>query len=93
MNVNLEGVLSYAISDGYVLNTKQDVKELAKFLESRDIVKVIRCNECKYFYKENNACILHSEVTSDNKKETLVHMKPTDFCSYAKRNKQNDEKE
>ena len=58
-----------------------------------DLVEVCRCKDCKYFYYETEVCILHSEVTSDNKEETFVHMKPTDFCSYAKRNKQNDEKE
>ena len=90
MNRDLEGVLSYAISDGYALNTKQDVEELAKFLEIRDVVKVIKCKECQYFCIENNVCILHSELTSSDNEDTLVYMKPTDFCSYARRIKQNN---
>ncbi len=52
------------------------------FINKADVVKVVRCKDCKY-YKRFNGCgnWCHKRIRSDIE----YHTKPNDFCSYGKR--------
>ena len=48
-----------------------------------DVVEVVRCKDCIYWWRENELCI-HSKCCHD-RTVAVVEAPPTHFCSYGER--------
>lgn len=48
--------------------------EVKSYVPSADVVKVVRCKDCKWWDSEEHNCVIRDSYGWD--------YKPTDFCSY-----------
>ena len=63
------------------IDGKVDANDIARF-PTTDVVPVVRCNDCKYWWKENELC-LHPKCCYG--KVAVVFATSTHYCSYGER--------
>ena len=54
--------------------TLEQARQAIKDCPSADVVKVVRCKDCKWWDSEEHDCVIRDSYGWD--------YKPTDFCSY-----------
>lgn len=76
---------TFVDGDGDILVPLSEVrKAIAQTPTEEDVVKVVRCKDCKYnAFEQSHGTIIHC-----HKELVCKFRKPTDFCSYGKRKEQ-----
>jgi hypothetical protein len=61
------------------------------FVPNTDVVKVVRCKDCVFYYAEDGDCFHPKQEEGWNGEGgECLKMEKTDFCSYGKRRDTND---
>ena len=68
--------------------TDEEIEYAIDNIPTADVVKVVRCKDCKY--GENGVCthienITHSYDCDDNVYDQYIYVSPEHFCSYGDR--------
>lgn len=74
--------------DKCVLNNTCHYQNIAREMQNSDMVKVVRCKDCEYFYKpyeESVYCYCTHEQWSDTLDGNGTRVSENDFCSYGER--------
>lgn len=64
---------------------KPDIKNCKDFINSNDVVPVVRCKDCKH-YKDSTQVKGFKKCAYSSTTETDFLVMPDDFCNYGERN-------
>ena len=70
----------------------EHLQQIIEDISANDIVKVVRCKDCKHYDKKYHQCKLHSEEPDQYYTGFIFCMQEDDFCSYGERKELDNDK-